>query len=455
MQVPDALSRYKNSKADVVESPVEDDPFFPFVEDVCGKVKLPNGQIFSELIASKVANVQAVRLTDNAHGTDTFISDPYDADTDESDDYIRKKNQMGKIIPDYVQSCHRCQIRKVSNKKTKQEIVSFQTPAEPYQVWQMDLCGPYPVSVNGNTFVFTAVDMFTKLLFAYPLRNKNAITVCEAIYRMFTTYGVCQTLISDRCSEFTNKCTAELCKLLAVTQEFMPTFAHHCLGACERQHRTLAERLTTHVLKGKPWENELYSVLFSMNSSVNNSIDFSPFEILYGKRPYFPLIQFNRESFKDIPVDMLNNILSSHFIKLRDPTGKRKLSDRVHINRLKIAHIRAPDPAHCLAPLNAESTESEENETLSSSKDDDIEKQQSDSVDSEPHVRRSTRKINKPLRFRDENFVTANDIESSTDAKSEKVKRILAKKKNGNQSFLYLVQLDGEPSQNAQWRTSE
>ncbi|CAG2246046.1 unnamed protein product [Mytilus edulis] len=386
MQVPDALSRCENSKAEVVESPVEDDPFFPFVEDVC------------------------------------------------------------------------------------------------------------------------AVDMFTKLLFAYPLRNKDAITVCEAIYRMFTTYGVCQTLISERGSEFTNKCTAELCKLLEVTQEFTPAFAHHCLGACERQHRTLAERLTTHVLKGKSWENELHSVTFSMNSSVNNSIDFSPFEILYGKRPNFPLIQYNSASFKDIPVDMrtyfqeltckLNtiheivsnnaiasglqmeekenlktnnlklsigdyvylqreptgvgrkfqpifdgpyvviNIPSSHLIKLRDPTRKRKLSDPVHINRLKIAHIRAPDPAHCLAPLHVESTESEENETISSDKNDDIAKQPSDTIDSEPHVRRSTRKVNKPMRFRDENFVTSNDIESSTDAKSEKVKRILAKKTEINHSYI-------------------
>ncbi|CAG2212900.1 unnamed protein product [Mytilus edulis] len=35
MQVPDALSRCENSKAEVVESPVEDDPFFPFVDVVC------------------------------------------------------------------------------------------------------------------------------------------------------------------------------------------------------------------------------------------------------------------------------------------------------------------------------------------------------------------------------------------------------------------------------------
>ncbi|CAG2246053.1 unnamed protein product [Mytilus edulis] len=124
------------------------------------------------------------------------------------------------------------------------------------------------------------------------------------------------------------------------------------------------------------------------------------------------------------------NIPSSHLIKLRDPTRKRKLSDPVHINRLKIAHIRAPDPAHCLAPAHIESNESDENETLSSDKNDDIENQPSDSTDSvQPPVRGLQGIVNKPLRFRDDNFVSANDIESSTDAKSEKVKRILAKKK--------------------------
>jgi hypothetical protein len=37
---------------------------------------------------------------------------------------------------------------------------------------------------------------------------------------------------------------------------------------------------------------------------VNNSIDFSPFEIIFGKRPNFPLMQFHGESLKDIPMDM-------------------------------------------------------------------------------------------------------------------------------------------------------
>ena len=76
--------------------------------------------------------------------------------------------------------------------------------------------------------------MFSKLLFVCPLLNNDAITVSQAI--------------SDHGTKLINKCTAEFCRLLEVTHEFTPSFAHHCLGACERQHRTFLERVSTLVL---------------------------------------------------------------------------------------------------------------------------------------------------------------------------------------------------------------
>ena len=71
---PDALSRCKHVKADVVEIPVEDDPYFQYVPD---KV----GQHFSDLIASQFVDVQALHLNENTLVSEK--SDPYDADTDE------------------------------------------------------------------------------------------------------------------------------------------------------------------------------------------------------------------------------------------------------------------------------------------------------------------------------------------------------------------------------------
>jgi hypothetical protein len=37
-------------------------------------------------------------------------------------------------------------------------------------------------------------------------------------------------------------------------------------------------------------------------------------------------------------------VLSDHLIRLRDPERKRNFQNPVHIDRLKMAHIRAPNP---------------------------------------------------------------------------------------------------------------
>ncbi|CAG2250219.1 unnamed protein product [Mytilus edulis] len=93
-------------------------------------------------------------------------------------------------VTDYVRSCHDCQSRKVTQVKTKAGIVAFKTPEAPFQVWQMDLYGPVPVSAKGNSYIFTAVDAFTKFLVAEPIPNKDALTVAEVLFKLVSQYGV-------------------------------------------------------------------------------------------------------------------------------------------------------------------------------------------------------------------------------------------------------------------------
>ena len=225
--------------------------------------------------------------------------------------------RMGKIITDYVHSYHDCQTRKVSNMKTKSKIAAYPTPAQPFQVCQIDLFGPLPPSPTGNIYIFTAIDMFSKFLYALPIRNKDVATVSQAIFSLTTNYGVCQTLVSDQRKEFTGKCTRKVCSLLGLKQEFIPSFIHHCLGACERTHRTIAERLTPYVQDNIQWENVLPAVVFSINSSFNSSSLYSPFEILYGQRPHFPLTNMLPvTNFQGVP-QSLHSYMSTFCDKLR------------------------------------------------------------------------------------------------------------------------------------------
>ncbi len=105
---------------------------------------------------------------------------------------------LARHITEYVKSCSECQKRKTTKAHTKTGIVAFPTPSGPHQVWEIDLYGPLPITPQGNTYVFTAVDMFSKYLYAVPIANSDAATVSWAIFLLFTTFGTCQTLISDR-----------------------------------------------------------------------------------------------------------------------------------------------------------------------------------------------------------------------------------------------------------------
>lgn len=79
---------------------------------------------------------------------------------------------------------------------------------------------------------------------------------------------------------------------------------HHCLGRGERTHRTLADRLTPFMLDNKQWENMLPAIVFSINCCVNESCKYSPFEIVYGKRPTFRLALAQTVNFRDLPKDI-------------------------------------------------------------------------------------------------------------------------------------------------------
>ena len=445
--------------------------------------------------------------------------------------------RMGKIVTDYVRSCHQCQTRKVTNLKTQAKMVAYKTPNEPFQVWQIDLFGPVKASVNGNQFIFTAVDMFSKFLYVRPLRNKDMITVSNAIFQLVAQFGVCESIISDQGTEFIGKCTQEVCRLLGIHQDFIPSFAHHCLGLCERTHRTLSERITPY-MQDHGWEFILPAVVFSINSSVSPSTKYSPFEILYGKRPSFPLSVQQTSDIKNLPKDMqsymnencqrltiirnavkanstvskqkmeetmnakihelelsigdyvyleaevtgqgrkfqntyngpytVTGIPSPHLISLRDPEGKRKFKRPVHVNRLKLAHVRAPDPHPYfhhnsdISPSGVTSEESSEeklSENTVSEVIDDDQQHLTAAVDTDngKPLRRTSRQVRKPVRYRDSEFINPSAIDSSDSIDSNnkpplKIKRILAKRKVGS-AFKYLVQKIGEPAENAEWLT--
>lgn len=257
-------------------------------------------------------------------------------------------HQMSQKVTDYVRSCDQCQKRKMTKMHTKSGITAYRTPSEPFQVWQIDLYGPLPLTPQGYSFVLTATCMFSKYLVTIPLQNKDTVSVAAGLTQLFTKYGVCDSLISDLGTEFASKCMESVCRQLGIKQDFTPSFSHHCLGACERIHRTIAERLTPYVENNRmSWMESLPFVTFSINQSVNAGLGYSPHEIIYGQRPKFPLSAPLPENYETIPPDMRTyvqrhadrlNIIRTE-IKGSATRSKEKMLERVnrHTNALSLS----------------------------------------------------------------------------------------------------------------------
>ena len=121
---------------------------------------------------------------------------------------------------------------------------------------------------------------------------------------------------------------------------------------------------------------------------------------------------------------VVNDNSSPHMVLLRDPTGKNTFRRPVHVNRLKLAHLRAPWLASYFNKLfddsshNDQESKSEPNNTSGRDSEYDNEDLQLKHTlanskiytDSEPEkctekTNRPTRQIKKPVRYRDEKYV--------------------------------------------------
>ena len=82
---------------------------------------------------------------------------------------------------------------------------------------RMDLTGKHPRSRRDNYYIFTYVDHFTKFAEAYPIPNKEAVTICRVLVEeIIPRLGVPIQLLTDQGREFDNQMTKGLSEVYGI-----------------------------------------------------------------------------------------------------------------------------------------------------------------------------------------------------------------------------------------------
>ncbi len=90
-------------------------------------------------------------------------------------------------------------------RSTTNELHPIPVSPEVWKLIGMDLIGPLKLTPSGNQYILTMTCYFSKWVEAFPLKDKTALSVAQAIYSAYCRHGAPCEIISDQGREFVNQ----------------------------------------------------------------------------------------------------------------------------------------------------------------------------------------------------------------------------------------------------------
>ena len=204
----------------------------------------------------------------------------------------REKNyfpKMAQLIRKWVMSCEQC-IResRIDRSLTRPPP---QNPNEhitaPEDAMQSDLVPELPPS-GGYENIVTAMDVFSRYLFAYPTSNQDAKTLAKVLIHIMTKHAYLPTtLISDKGTAFMSYVSKEVAGVLGITLKQATTKHAQTIGLLERSHASIKQALKIEAGERRSlWHKYINIAVLNYNTSYHTSIGCEPSRVLHGQFPY-------------------------------------------------------------------------------------------------------------------------------------------------------------------------
>ena len=191
----------------------------------------------------------------------------------------------------YCHSCDVCQRTVAKGKVPKVPLSKMPLIELPFKRVAVDLVGPIaPMTDRGNRYILTMVDYATRYPEATALKSIEAETVAEALVAMFSRVGIPEEVLTDQGSQFVSGVMKEVSRLLSMRQLVTTPYHPMCNGLVERFNGSLKSMLKRMCSeRPKDWDRYLPALLFAYREVPQESLGFSPFELLYGRTVRGPM----------------------------------------------------------------------------------------------------------------------------------------------------------------------
>ena len=152
---------------------------------------------------------------------------------------------------------------------------------------QIDLVPELPPSGRYENIV-TAMDVFSRYLFAYPTSNQDAKTIAKVLINIMTKHAYLPTtLISVKGTAFMSHTIKEVTGVLGITRKHATTKHAQTIGLLERSHASIKQALKIETGERRSlWHKYINIAVLNYNTSYHTSIGCEPSRVFHGRIPY-------------------------------------------------------------------------------------------------------------------------------------------------------------------------
>ena len=111
----------------------------------------------------------------------------------------------------------------------------------------MDYIGPLPITKNGNRYILTMIDHFSKFGVAFPTNRQDSQTVISCLQKFVSSYGPVERILTDNGRSFISIEMLDFLKAWNIKKATSTVYHAQTQGICERWNGILIQILKRYV----------------------------------------------------------------------------------------------------------------------------------------------------------------------------------------------------------------
>lgn len=229
---------------------------------------------------------------------------------------------ISKDIERYIQTCSICQ----QNKTPKTKRFGLLQPIKTSKIFDrvhIDIVSLQIDSRDGNRYIVTAIDGFSRYAFAKAYARVNATTIISFITEeIISKHGIMKQISSDNGPQFVSNLFKEFIDKLGIRHGRTCDYHPEANGLDERLNGSLVKIIRNYVESNQQdWDKQLPWAIYLYNTSPHETLGTSPYVALYGVSPRNHLQGPIADPNNDCPTltrDQIREIISNSISVMQD-----------------------------------------------------------------------------------------------------------------------------------------